>query len=123
MMENIQALGAIGVSQQVAANNIANMNTDGFRSSRVDLETGPEDRGARVQDIVENTRSGPLVPGGEYVRDGESVRYEERMVEGSNTDLATEVVQMIENEHAFAANAVAIRTRAEMTGTFIDMMV
>lgn len=123
MMENTQALGAIGISQQVTANNIANMNTNGFRSSRVDLETGPDGQGVRVQDIVENTRSGPLVPGGQYVREDGIERDEERLVEGSNTDLTTEAVQMIEDELAFTANAVAIRTQAEMTGTVIDMMV
>lgn len=122
MTANIQALHAIGISQQVAANNIANMNTNGFRSSRVDLETGPNDQGVRVQDIVENTQPGPLVPGGEYVRDGD-MRYEEGLVEGSNTDLATEMVHMIHNELAYAANAVAIRTDMEMTGTLINTMV
>jgi flagellar basal body rod protein FlgB len=41
MMENVQALQAISYSQQVAANNVANMNTNGFHSSRVEFETGP----------------------------------------------------------------------------------
>lgn len=123
MTENISALGAIGLSQQVAANNIANLHTNGFHSSRVDLESGPGDQGVRVQDIVENTQSGPLVSGGEYVREDGELRYVEGLVEGSNTDLTTELVQMIENEHAFAANVVALRTRMDMLGSFIDEMV
>ena len=45
------------------------------------------------------------------------------LVEGSNTDLATEMVQMIENEHAFAANAAALHTHLDMTGVIINMMV
>ena len=53
MMENVQALQAISVSQQVAANNVANVNTEGFRSSRVEYETGPDGRGVRVADISE----------------------------------------------------------------------
>ena len=36
MMENVQALQAISVSQQVAANNVANVNTNEFRSGRVE---------------------------------------------------------------------------------------
>ena len=123
MMENVQALQAISYSQQVAANNVANMNTDGFHSSRVEFETGPNGQGVQVQDIFENTSAGPLVPGGEYVETDEGRRYEEMLVEGSNTDLATEMVQMIENDHAFAANAAALHTSMDMTGVIINMMV
>jgi flagellar basal-body rod protein FlgC len=123
MMENIQALNAISVSQQVAANNVANVNTNGFRSSRVEYETGPEGRGVRVSDISENPDQGPQVRSREYVETEERRRYEERLTEGSNTDLATEMVQMMENERNFAANAEAIRTQMEMESRFIDMMV
>ena len=123
MMENVQALQAIGYSQQVAANNVANVNTSGFHSSRVDFETGPDGRGVRVQDIHENSSPGPLVPGGEFVETDQAVRFTEMPVEGSNTDLATEMVQMIKNEHAFAANAAALHTRLDMTGVIINMMV
>jgi flagellar basal-body rod protein FlgC len=123
MMENVQALQAISVSQQVAANNVANMNTNEFRSSRVEYETGPDGRGVRVSDIYENTAPGPMVSGGEYVETEEGLRYEEAMVEGSNTDLAAEMVQMIENEQAFAANVAALHTSMDMSGVLIDMMV
>lgn len=123
MMENVQALQAISVSQQVAANNVANVNTNEFRSSRVEYETGPDDRGVRVSDIYENTAPAPLVQGGEYVETEEGLRYEEALVEGSNTDLAAEMVQMIENEQAFAANVAALHTHFDMTGVLIDMMV
>jgi len=123
MMENVQAMQAISFSQQVAANNVANMNTNGFHSSRVEFETGPNGRGVQVQDVYENTSAGPLVQGKEYVETDEGRRYEEMLVEGSNTDLTTEVVQMIENEHAFAANAAALHTQLDMTGVIINMMV
>jgi flagellar basal body rod protein FlgB len=53
MTPNIQALRAVSVSQQVSANNVANINTNGFLPSRVDFETGPEGQGVRVQRIVE----------------------------------------------------------------------
>jgi len=108
---NLQALQAISVSQQVTANNVANMNTDGFRSSRVEYETGPDGQGVRVSGIYENTSPGT------------GPTFEETWTEGSNTDLATEMVQMIENEQAFAANAVAIHTDMDMSGVLIDMMV
>jgi flagellar basal-body rod protein FlgC len=123
MMENVQALQAVSVSQQVAANNVANMNTNEFRSSRVEYETGPSDRGVRVSGIYENPAPGPLVEGGEYVETAEGLRYEESLVEGSNTDLAAEMVQMMENEQTFAANVAALHTHFDMTGVLIDMMV
>ncbi len=123
MIENVQALQAISVSQQVAANNVANVNTNGFRSSRVEYETGPDGEGVRVQGITENTQAGPLVPTNETAENGAEFRYEEMFEEGSNTDLATEMVKMIENEQAFAANAAAIHTGMNMTGVLINMMV
>lgn len=116
MIENVQALQAIGVSQQVAANNVANMNTDGFQPSRVDLETGPGGQGVRVQDVVEISSAGQQAA-------TEELPPDEAALEPSATDLATEMTQMIENEHAFAANVAAIRTDAEMAGAVIDMMV
>ena len=61
MMENVQAMQGISFSQQVAANNVANMNTNGFHSSRVEFESGPNGQGVRVQDVYENTAAGPLV--------------------------------------------------------------
>jgi flagellar basal-body rod protein FlgC len=123
MNSNINALDTFGLSQQVTANNIANMHTSEFQSSRVHLETGPQDQGVHVQDVVENSASDPLVSGDEYVRDNDEVRYEERLTEGSNTDLTQEIVQMIEDEHAFAANVAALRAHMDMQGVFIDEMV
>ena len=123
MMENVQAMQAISFSQQVAANNVANISTNGFHSSRVEFETGPGGQGVQVQDVFENTAAGPLVPGQEYAEIDGQTYYQDTLVEGSNTDLATEMVQMIENEHAFAANAAALHTRLDMTGVIINMMV
>lgn len=127
MTTNISALHALGRSFQVTANNIANMNTHGFHSSRVDLESGPDDQGVRVQDIVEQTQSGPLVPRDEYVRENDESNCEQKLVEGSNTDLVQEMVQMIEDEQAMAANAQALQVQMDMDmdmlGSFIDEMV
>lgn len=185
MTPNIQALRAVSVSQQVLANNVANMNTDGFLPSRVDFETGPEGEGVRVQRIVkEDSRE---VRRRERLREHrrqEALRHEEResrrleeehatsrrvrtrhmeegarqagenrrreealqaeserirrldeeyfaekadqeawLAEASATDLATEMVRMIENEHAFAANVVALQTQMNMQGVLIDTLV
>ncbi len=117
MIESVQALQAISVSQQVSANNVANVNTDEFRPSRVEYETGPGDQGVRVQEITY------AITPDEYAETYDELRYEEMLLDGSYTDLATEMVQMIENEQAFAANVTALHTGLDMTGVLIDMMV
>ncbi|WP_419787583.1 flagellar basal body rod protein FlgC [Pseudodesulfovibrio sp.] len=103
---NISALSAIGVDQQVAANNMANMNTDGFKASSVEFESGPEGQGVRVADIRQSTTAGPLVNG----------------VEGSNTDVGREMVDMISRADSFSANVAAIRASDEMTGHLLNMI-
>ncbi|NLY42271.1 MAG: hypothetical protein GX055_11725 [Desulfovibrionales bacterium] len=116
MSEQIQALDAFATSMQVTANNLANINTNGFHAQRVDLESGPGDRGVRVQDIVEITKEGPLVSQLDE-------RGEEITVEASDVDVATEMTQMIQDERAFEANAVTLASYERMIGQFIDEMV
>ena len=106
----VQGMNAASISQSVTANNIANMNTDGFKSSRADFETGPQGQGVNVSAIRENSTSGPLIP--------RSSGY----VEGSNTDLTTEAVNMIKNQTSYSAGAALIRTNDEMTGTLLDVI-
>lgn len=180
MTPNIQALHAVGMAQRVSANNVANVNTDGFLPSRVDFETGPDGEGVRVQRIVregahearrrerrrealrreereerrleEETAAGRRVRerhaeeglrrAGENRRREEALRaederirranetyfaekalQEEWLAEASATDLAAEMVRMIENEQVFAANAAALHTQMNMQGVLIDTLV
>lgn len=109
-----QGMTATAVSQRVTANNIANVNTEGFKASRTDLETGPDGQGVRVSDIRETTTPGPLVSSANPQNQG--------YVEGSNTDLATEAVNMIQNQTSYSAGAALIRTGDEMTGTLLNMI-
>lgn len=103
---NLSALSALSTRQEVTANNIANISTDGFKASSVALETGPEGEGVRVGAIQESSTPGSLV--------GD--------VETSNTDLAGETVDMITSSRAFSANVVAIRASEEMTGHLLNMI-
>jgi flagellar basal-body rod protein FlgC len=91
---NVSALSALGTVQQVSANNVANVNTDGFAAGSVTLESGPGGQGVRVGDIRE----------------------------GGATDLATEMVTMVRTENAFSANTTAIRASEEMTGHLLNMI-
>ncbi len=180
MTPNIQALHAVGTAQRASANNVANVNTEGFLPSRVDFETGPDGEGVRVQRIVregshetrqrerrrealrreereerrleeekavgrrvrERHAEEGLRQAGENRRREEALRAEDERIrradeayfaektlreewlaEASATDLAAEMVRMIENEQVFAANAVALHTQMNMQGVLIDTLV
>ncbi len=103
---NLSALSSLGTVQQVAANNVANVNTDGFKASSVVLQSGPEDQGVRVGAIHQSSTPGAMVNG----------------VETSNTDLGREMVGMMRTGHAFSANVAAIRVSEEMTGHLLNMI-
>lgn len=100
---SVNALNAISVSQQVTANNIANVNTEGFSPSRAELETTAEGRGPQVAQITEAPPPPPLP-------------------EQSGVDLGRESVNLIRNQRAYEANAAAIRTADEMSGTVLDIV-
>jgi flagellar basal-body rod protein FlgC len=103
---NISALSALSTVQDVTANNIANVNTDGFKASSVSLESGPGDQGVEVGSITESGTPGSMVGG----------------VETSNTDIGREMVDMITTSRAFEANTTVIRAQEEMTGHVLDMI-
>jgi len=103
---NISALSALSTVQEVSANNIANMNTDGFKASAVSLESGPGDQGVDVASITGSTTPGSMLNG----------------VETSNTDIGREMVDMITTSRAFEANTTFIRADEEMTGHLLNMI-
>lgn len=56
------ALSALDAVMEVSANNIANINTDGYKSARVVLESGPyHDEGVRVGAVYRDMSPGPAV--------------------------------------------------------------
>jgi flagellar basal-body rod protein FlgC len=118
----LSALGAYTTRARVSANNIANVNTDGFKASRADLETGPDGQGVRVSRIAEDTSAGPMVQSLVPTADPLTGRIETetQWVEGSNTDIPREMVNLMTSERAYAANAATIRTWDEMVGTVLD---
>jgi len=106
----ISALGAFGKKMDVTANNIANVDTDGFKKSRVDMqETG---HGVTVSISRVNTPGAP-VPAG----DGTG-----KMNESSNVDLAEEIVNLKTTDKAFQANLKTIQTEGEMLGSLLDIL-
>ena len=58
---SLSALNSFGVVTQTIANNIANMNTDGYKAQIARLESGPQDRGVQVSGIYRDMSPGPAV--------------------------------------------------------------
>jgi flagellar basal-body rod protein FlgC len=118
-----QALQAHSTAQAVAAHNVANVSTNEFKARQTTFETGPQGQGVRVQEIRQSSAPGGAAPSFTAVEDA-SGRMEQvpTVVETSNTDVATETVNMISNSNAYAANAAVVRTKDEMAGTVLDMM-
>ncbi|SDN60869.1 flagellar basal-body rod protein FlgC [Desulfonauticus submarinus] len=120
---SLSALTSFSTLQDVSANNVANINTPEFKASRADLQTGPEDKGVYVSQIIQSSEPGPLVEKIE-LEQNETTNYVEQknvLVEGSNTDLATEMVNQIINENSFAANVKSIQTYDNMVGSIINI--
>lgn len=114
------ALGAMGTTMAVAANNVANAATDGYRSKDVRLETGDKGQGVRVADIVpaagaaaraaETEQAGVAGPGVD-------------LAALSDVDLAEQSVTMMQASRTFEANAAVIRTADDMAGALLDLKV
>ncbi|MBF0467429.1 MAG: hypothetical protein HQK61_00855 [Desulfamplus sp.] len=104
-----QALKAFGTATAVTANNVANIESENFKSSRTVMNEG-SDGGVKVS-LSRNTSQGPLV-----------TKSDGTTKELSNTDLATEFTSMINFGSAYSANTKVIQTQNDMKGTIINMM-
>ena len=96
----------------VNANNIANVNTNGFKRDRAVMEEG---HGGDVRVSIRKDMSpapeDPLAP--------EAPGVEKEL---SNVDLADELTGMIPTEIGYKANLKTVRTRDEMLGTLLDTL-
>lgn len=101
--------GLLAASARVgrAAHNVANVNTDGFESSRVVTQEARD--GGVTYTAVANETPAPI-----YDRDGQQVV-------GSNTDLGQETVEQIGAANAFKANLAVIKTDDEMQRSLINL--
>ena len=110
---SLSGLRAARIGMDVAANNTANVLSDGFKKSRTVNLTGPTGSGVRteVQEVDTPATSFRADPSGGQPR------------ELSNVDLTEEMVSMIVSERTFQANLQAIRAEDEMLGNLIDTVV
>ncbi len=108
---NLSALVAFGKKMGVTSNNIANVNTDGFKKSRVILNEG---HSGEVRAAIEQVDTpGPIHT---VIEDGLAMEKEL-----SNVDLTQEIPEMIPTKRAYEANLKAIKTLDEMMGALIDL--
>ena len=111
----LTALRAFDKKLDVSANNVANVNTNGFKKSRADMqETYPD--GVKVSISQINT-PGLLLP---EDAEGNSPPSSEP-VESSNVDLATELVDLLTTPYQYEANLKVIQSEEEMTGELFDI--
>ena len=105
-------LSAFQKKMDVTANNVANVDTDGFKKSRTIFQEG-SNSGVTVSIQQVDT------PGGfrEVIRNG---GIEE--VESSNVDLAEELTDTISTTVAYSANTKTIKVQDEMLGSVLDIL-
>ncbi len=105
----LSALGAFGKKMDVTANNIANVNTEGFKKSQAVLQEA--DQGVTVTISRVNTPGAPMPAG-----DGTG-----KMNESSNVDGAEEIVSLKTTKNGFQANLKTIKAEDQMLGSLFDI--
>ena len=94
---NVSSIQAHQTMLNVNANNVANVNTDGFRPSDTRMSDDTNSVSANVR-LTDDNGS-----------------------DKSQTDLAKELPDQIIAQDATAVNVAAIKTQGEMMGTLLDM--
>lgn len=119
----LSAFSAYGVGTQVTAHNLANVLTNNFKAGRVTYSDLPGRSGVRAASIETDSATGPLVPYSSRLPDarGRNQSGPDGFVEGSTTDVAREMVNLIVNSRTYQANARTVTTADDMLGTIINL--
>jgi flagellar basal-body rod protein FlgC len=107
----LSALDAYGKKLDVTANNIANVNTDGFKKSRATFQEA-DSSGVVVSISKVNTPGSPIPS-----EDGTG-----KSRESSNVDLAEEIVNLQTTKHGYQANLKTLKAEDEMLGSLFDIL-
>ncbi len=105
----LSGLTAFAKQLEVVANNIANVNTDGFKKSHTELV---ETAGGVLPVVQKDDSAGPAV-----LKD---TGYGPAHVELSNVDLGEQTVNPIIAQRGFEANLAVMKTADHMLGTVLD---
>ncbi|MDA8138866.1 MAG: flagellar basal body protein [Desulfobacteraceae bacterium] len=109
------ALSAISAYQKrmdVTADNVANIETDRFKKSRVNMEEG-ENGGVKTS--IQRIDTPGMT---KEVMRGTSLDE----TESSNVDLAEELTDMMTTKAGYTANAKTLKTQNEMLGNLFDIL-
>lgn len=111
MYSSISGLRSFEKQLESITDNVANINTDEFKKTRVTLYEG---KPLGVTPHVERTLTpGPMV----YEETGNGLE----MVEKSNVDLGEELPRLMLTKRYYQANLKLIRTEDEMLGSLLDV--
>jgi flagellar basal-body rod protein FlgC len=109
---SLSGLNAFQQQLSVAANNLANVNTDGFKKSRAVLEsTAPQGVIAKSQKLE---LPGPLAL--------EQTPQGAQLVEKSNVDVGEEMPNVLAGQRAYEASLKMLKVANEMTGSLLDLI-
>ena len=111
MYSSISGLRAFEKQLDSIADNVANVNTDGFKKTRVTLYEG-KPLGVTPQ-VERISTPGPRV----YENTGNG----QETVEKSNVDLGEELPRLMLTKRYYQANLRLIRTEDEMHGSLLDV--
>ena len=103
---SLSGMIAAAAQANAAAANLANLNTPGYKAIGVQLTPLPNFSGVAVGRFTTNPFTGPTNPDGQ---------------DGSNVDLAGQIVQLDKAGILYDANAAVIRGSNRMTGALLDM--
>jgi len=108
----VSSLQAHDRKQAVNANNIANVNTNGYKRTQAVLEEG--EAGEVRVNLRKDLSPAPMDP---LAPDAPGVEKEL-----SNVDLVDEMTGMISTEIGYKANLKTVQARDELMGTLLDTM-
>lgn len=137
---SLSALWANQFRQDMTANNIANVNTDGFQASTVttadrayinDIGTGTQVTGTQTAGTTYGPppRTAPMAMDGapppppvSAPTSAADARSSDNSTTGqSNTDLIAEMTNMLSAQRAYGSNTVMARTEDTATQTLLDL--
>ncbi len=108
---SLSALNAFSTQMNVTADNLANVNTSGFKSSSVAIESG-QGQTVKAKVLMDNSQ-GPVIPNTSAANGVEEM---------SNVDVVKEMTQLIPTRFGYDANLKVIEINLEMHGTLINMI-
>lgn len=113
IQNTVSALKAHEKKMEVVANNVANVQTEGFSKSRADFKAGAGGSIDIEVNVVSNSAPPPI---------SDENGFTMEIVMTNNVDLSEEIPQAMITEKGYEANVKVLKTEDEMVGTLLDMI-